>query len=90
MLVPKKTSADSITVSDKRGMRVNGESYVAGERGHFDGEHALGDHLACAGADDAYAEHAFGLRIKDQASSCLRGGRWSRHGRRRPRETWQL
>ena len=45
---------------------MDGHRHVAGERRHFDGEHAFGDQLAGARADDADTEHAFGLRIDEQ------------------------
>src|SRR5690606_22256489 len=44
----------------------DGELDVAGERGHLDGKHALGDQLTGARAADAYAEHALGLGIDDE------------------------
>src|SRR5690606_29768711 len=50
----------------RRRMRVDGELDVAGERGHLDGKHALGDQLTGARAADAYAEHALGLGIDDE------------------------
>ena len=50
----------------KRWMRVNRERDVAGQRRHFDGQHAFGDHLACTGSYDAHAQHALGFRIENQ------------------------
>ncbi len=51
VLVPKNTSADSMMVSGKRRVRVNGKSHIASERRHFNSEHAFGDQLTSAGAD---------------------------------------
>src|SRR5580692_10728766 len=47
----------------ERGMWMNRHRDIAGERGHFDSEHAFRDQFAGADADDADSEHALGLRI---------------------------
>ena len=48
-------------------MRVDRFGDVAGRAAHFDRQHGFGDQLACPGADDANAEHAF--RIRDRSSN---------------------
>ena len=69
---PKNTSAASMTVSDSVGCGWMVMPEVGGVRAHLDGQHAFGDQLAGAGADDADAEHALGLRIEHRAWSCRR------------------
>ena len=56
----------------QRRMRVDGQLEVGGGRAHLDGQHALRDQLAGAGADDADAEDAFGSRDRSRAWSCRR------------------
>src|SRR5260221_2703722 len=54
------------------GMRMNSQGYVAGHCRHFDAEHALCDHLTGACADNAYTEHALGLRIEKKFGHTFR------------------
>ena len=57
---------------------------------HLDGEHAFGDQLARAGADDADAEDAFGVGIDDELGQAVRPIDRERAAERRPRELRDL
>jgi len=45
---------------------MDGEADVFGERSHFDGEYAFGDHLAGSHADDADTENTLGVGIDEK------------------------
>ncbi len=47
-------------------MRVDGHGQIAGQRGHFDGQHSFGNKFAGSGANESHAQHALGLRVNDQ------------------------
>ena len=85
MAWPKKPSADSIIVSDRVGWAWMVIARSVGDRRHLDRQHALGDHLAGAGADDADAEHALGLRVEDDLGQAV--GAADRGGAARTRPT---
>src|SRR5271166_843616 len=47
-------------------VRMDRQSYIGGQRAHFDGEHSFRDEFACARADDADTEHALCLGIDEK------------------------
>src|SRR5439155_23027612 len=56
----------------KRGMRVNAQGQVFGERCHLNGQHAFGNQFARSSAHDADSEYALVLRINNQLGHSLR------------------
>src|SRR5579863_7330652 len=71
----------------KRGMWVDGERNIFGERAHFDGEHAFGDEFAGPGAHNSHTQHALSLGINDQlghAFGSIDGKGTARGGPREP------
>src|SRR6185436_13977397 len=73
-----------------RGMRMDAEFQVRGERGHFDGQHTFGDVLAGARADHADAQDALCLRIDDELRHAVRTIDGNRAADRGPRELGDL
>ena len=63
-MVPSNASADSATVSDSVGMRMNREADVGRIRAHLDGQRHFGHQLARVRAHHAAAQHAMRNRIE--------------------------
>src|SRR4029077_14530586 len=53
-------------------VRMNGESNIAGQSRHFNGEYAFGNHFAGPDSDDPDSKYALGLRIEDQLRHAFR------------------